>query len=118
MKNILWGLIWGAVAGILDVIPMLFMKLAWNADLAAFIMWVVAGLMVATTTLRLVPVLKGLLISFLILLPSLFIISANGLKGIIPIIVATLILGSLLGFVIGKWPNGISKKGKPGKRKK
>jgi hypothetical protein len=97
-KRIAVGLVIGVGAGILDVIPMLIQKLTWDANLSAFFLWVVVGFMLATSDLRLPAVVKGIVIAFLCLLPSLFIIGWNNPAGLIPIFVMTLILGALVGF--------------------
>jgi hypothetical protein len=101
-KRIVVGLIIGAVAGVLDVIPMLLQKLTWDANLSAFTLWVVVGFMLATSNLRLPAVAKGIVIAFLCLSPSLFIIGWGNPASLIPILIMTLILGALVGFVFQK----------------
>ena len=96
-KRIAIGLVIGVVAGVLDVVPMLLQKLTWDANLSAFSLWVVVGFMLATSNLRLPAVVKGIIIAFLCLLPSLFIIGWNNPASLIPIFVMTLILGALVG---------------------
>lgn len=103
MNNILLGLILGCIAGIIDVLPMILQKLTWHANLSAFTLWVIAGFMIATSSLAINPILKGILISFLILLPCLILIASKDLKSLIPIIIMTLILGGLLGYFINKF---------------
>jgi len=102
MNKIILGILLGCIAGIIDVIPMILQKLTWDANISAFCLWVVAGLMISTSTLQLPAVLKGILISFLILLPSLILIAWKDTKSIIPILIMTVILGSLLGLSISK----------------
>jgi hypothetical protein len=101
-NNIVIGLLLGVIAGVLDVIPMLLQRLTWDANLSAFFLWVVSGFMLATSNLRLHPVLKGIVIPFICLLPSIFIIGWNEPLSLAPIGVMTLILGALLGFAYGK----------------
>ena len=101
-KNILIGVILGAGAGIIDLIPMFLQGLTWDANLSALFLWVVSGFMLATSNLQLPPILKGIIISFLCLLPSVFIIGWGDPISLLPIVIMTLILGSLLGFVYGK----------------
>ena len=48
------------------------------------------------------PILKGIVIAFLCLLPSVFIIGWNDPVSLLPIAIMTLILGALLGFGYGK----------------
>ena len=101
-NNIIIGLILGAIAGIIDVIPMVLQGLTWDANLSAFFLWLVSGFMLATSNLRLHPVLKGIIIPFICLLPSIFIIGWNSPLSLIPIFVMTLILGAFLGFVFSR----------------
>jgi len=96
------GIFLGVIAGVIDVTPMLLMKLPWTANLSAFLMWVVIGFLIVTSALKINSILKGLLISFCVLLPLLVIIGAQNLIDLIPVIIMTLILGSLLGYFVGK----------------
>jgi len=101
-KNIIMGLLLGVIMGILDVIPMVVQGLTWDANLSAFFLWIVSGFMLATSNLKLQPILKGIVIAFLCLLPSVFIIGWNDPISLLPIGIMTLILGALLGFGYGK----------------
>lgn len=96
------GIFFGIIAGILDVIPMLLQKLTWDANLAAFSMWIMVGLFISSTDFKLPSVLKGIVISFLILTPSAVIICWKEPFSIIPISIMTLVLGSGLGYIIEK----------------
>jgi hypothetical protein len=102
MKKTLLGILLGAVAGIIDVIPMVFMKLTWDANISAFAMWVIIGYFLSSIDSKLHPILKGIVVSFLVLLPSAILIGWNDPKSLIPIIVMTTILGSLLGYSINR----------------
>ena len=101
-NNILLGLILGIVIGILDVIPMVVQGLTWDANLSAFFLWVVSGFMLATSNLKLRPAAKGIVIAFLCLLPSIFIIGWQEPVSLVPVGIMTLILGALLGFSYGR----------------
>ena len=96
-KRIFTGLIIGIIAGIIDLIPMIIQKLPWNANLSAFSMWVVIGFLLGITEIKMHGVLKGLIIAFLVLLPNVFIIGWEEPLSMIPIVIMTLILGSLAG---------------------
>ena len=98
MNKYLKGLLIGAVAGVIDVIPMLMQKLSWDANLSAFAMWVVVGYLVSAVDLKINSVLKGILIAFLALLPTAIIIGAKEPVSLIPIGVMTLILGAGVGY--------------------
>ena len=103
MKKQIIGIILGSIAGIVDVIPMIIQKLTWDANISAFIMWIVVGFLIATVDIKIKPVLKGVLIAFLVLLPSAILIGWEEPISLIPITIMTLILGSLLGLFINKY---------------
>ncbi len=102
MKKILIGIEVGAIIGVIDVIPMILQNLTWDANISAFTMWIVAGFFVSTSNLKLNSVIKGIIISFLCLLPVGVIIAWSEPISLIPISTMTLILGSILGFSINK----------------
>jgi hypothetical protein len=97
------GLIFGIIAGIIDVIPMIVQKLTWDANASAFTMWIVVGFLTATSTLKINSILKGILTAFLVLAPTAILIGWNNSLNLIPISIMTLILGSFLGYMIGKF---------------
>lgn len=90
----------GIVAGIIDITPMILMKLPLSANLSAFSMWVVVGFFIATSNLKLPGALKGIIIALLSLIPSAIIIGAGNVADLVPVFIMTLILGGLLGFGI------------------
>jgi hypothetical protein len=102
MKKVKMGILLGIIAGIIDIIPMVLQKLTWDANLSAFSFWVVSGYLIASTKSELKGALKGILITFLVLLPSAILIGWKEPVALIPIFVMTLILGALLGFFIDK----------------
>jgi hypothetical protein len=101
-KKILAGLLIGLIAGIIDVIAMILQRLTWDANLSAFSMWIIIGYFLSITEMKIKGVSKGLVISFLILIPSLFIIGWKEPKSLLPIFIMTVILGGLSGFVYQK----------------
>lgn len=105
MKKIKIGILFGIVAGIIDVVPMIIQKLTWDANIAAFTMWIVVGFFISTIDLKINSMIKGILIAFLVLLPSAILIGWSEPFSLIPIIVMTTILGGLLGYSINKISN-------------
>ncbi|MBU0630726.1 MAG: hypothetical protein KKC80_07415 [Candidatus Margulisbacteria bacterium] len=101
MNKIVKGLLFGAIAGVIDVIPMVAQRLSWEANLSAFSLWVVAGFLIATSELRLNSIIKGLLISYLLALPVYIIVGAKEPFSLIPMTIMTAILGGILGKVVG-----------------
>ncbi len=96
----------GVVAGILDVIPMIIQKLSWDANISAFSMWVVIGFILSSIDIKITPVLKGIFVSFLILLPTAILIGWQEPISLLPISIMTLLLGGGLGFAIDKVTKG------------
>ena len=102
MKKIKIGLLFGIIAGVIDVIPMIIQNLTWDANISAFTMWIVVGFLIATIDLKINSVIKGILIAFLVLLPSAVLIGWKEPVSLVPIAIMTTILGGLLGFSINK----------------
>lgn len=105
LKKVLIGALLGLGAGVIDLIPMLINHLNQVAILSALAMWVVIGIFISTIELKMNAILKGILVAFLTLTPSAILIYNHSSAHILPILVMTLILGSLLGYVIGRFNN-------------
>ena len=101
-RKILLGLLSGVAAGVLDIIPMIVQKLPIHSILSAFSMWVILGFIINTSMLKMKGVLKGLLLSLLVLLPAAILIGYEEPISLIPISIMTVVLGALLGFVSEK----------------
>jgi len=97
------GVLLGVIAGIIDVIPMIIQKISWEANLSAFMLWVICGFMIATSSIKVNSVFKGIIISFLLVIPVGIIVGSQDFTSLIPIVIMTLVLGSLLGFSINKF---------------
>lgn len=101
------GLLFGGIAGVLDVIPMIWQKLTWDANLSAFSLWVVVGFLISITNLRMPKAAKGILIAFLVLLPSGILIGWKEPVSLVPIGIMTIVLGGLLGITIERMTKDI-----------
>ncbi|MBP1630962.1 MAG: hypothetical protein H6Q15_1855 [Bacteroidetes bacterium] len=102
MKKIKIGILLGAAAGIIDIIPMIVQNLTWDANISAFSMWLVVGFLISTIDLKINSIIKGILIALLVLLPTAILIGWKEPFSLIPIISMTIILGGLLGYSITK----------------
>ena len=102
-KKIFVGLIFGVIAGIIDIVPMILKKLPWDANISAFYFWVISGFLISISQLKLKPIVKGVLIPFLVITPCAIIIGRAHPESLVPIIISTLILGSLLGYFIERF---------------
>jgi hypothetical protein len=103
MKNIKIGILFGILAGVIDVVPMIIQKLSWDANLSAFIFWVVSGFIVSISNLNLKGALKGLVLSLALLAPLAIIIGWSKPLSLIPILTMNIILGLFLGYFIDKY---------------
>jgi hypothetical protein len=105
MKRIKIGILLGIVAGIIDVIPMILQNLTWDANISAFTMWIIVGFLIATVDLKINSIIKGILLAFLVLLPTAILIGWKEPFSLIPISTMTIILGGVLGYSIQKLSN-------------
>jgi hypothetical protein len=105
MKKIKIGIVLGIIAGLIDIIPMIIQNLTWDANISALTMWIVVGFLISAVDLKINSIAKGILIAFLVLLPSAILIGWKEPISLIPITVMTTILGGLLGFSIPKLSN-------------
>ena len=103
MDRIRLGILLGILAGTIDLLPMILQSQTWDANISAFSLWVISGFLIATTNLKIKGIAKGILISFLVLLPSAILIGWKEPFSLVPIFIMTLILGSALGFLIDKY---------------
>ena len=97
------GIIVGIIFGIVDIIPMILMKMTWDTLVSAFLMCIIGGFLISTSNLKLNNTLKGTLIFFLIALPMMILVVAGSPQELIPMLVTNLIIGSLMGYFIGRF---------------
>ncbi len=97
------GLTVGIIFGIVDIIPMILMKMTWDTLLSAFLMCVIGGFLISTSNLKLNNTLKGTLIFFLIAIPMMIIVVAGAPMELVPMLVTNLIIGSLMGYFISRF---------------
>jgi len=102
MNPIVTGILLGIVAGIIDVIPMIIKKLTWDANISAFTMWIVVGFFIAAIDLNIQPIIEGILMALLILMPCAILIGWKEPKSLLPILAMTILLGGMLGWIIPK----------------
>jgi len=105
MRKTLIGLTTGFIIGLIDLIPMILQKLTWDANISALTMWIIVGFLTSRIDLKINPIIKGILIAFLVLLPNAILIGWKEPISLVPITVMTIVLGGLLGFTINKLIN-------------
>ncbi len=97
MNDIFIAFLIGIVAGIIDVVPMIIQKLEKEANVSAFVHWVVLGLIIPFVSWDIAPWLKGLIIGLLSALPIMIIVFPKDKKSLIPIGVMSALLGAGVG---------------------
>jgi len=98
MFRLIISILIGAVAGVVDVAPMIAQKLNKHACISAFVHWVVLGVLIAYIQVPMPPWLKGVTVAVLSSLPIAILVSENDPKSIVPILIMSVILGAAVGF--------------------
>ena len=103
MKIFLLTLATGVVFGVIDILPMIKMKLDKSAILSAFIFYLMIPFIVYNTDLFGMPWwLKGGVITLFLALPVIVLVAKDGLGAAVPIAAMSVVLGSLIG-VVGRF---------------
>jgi hypothetical protein len=97
MNSILIAIIIGLVAGLIDITPMIIMKLEKVANISAFVHYFVLGLIIPFVSWDIAPWIKGIIISFLSALPIMIIVYPKDKKAIIPMMIFAIIIGAGIG---------------------
>ena len=103
MNKIFVARIIGIIAGTIDVIPMIIQRIDKYACISAFVQWIVLGLIIPYVNWDMQPWLKGLLIGEMAALPILILVFAKDPKSVIPIILFSAILGTMVGLAGAKF---------------
>lgn len=103
MKNVLLSFTLGAVAGIIDIIPMIIQKLDKYSIVSAFIQWLILGFIISFIKIPGVDSwLKGLITAVLAGLPIMILVMKTDPKSVIIILMMSAVLGSAVGFFSAK----------------
>jgi hypothetical protein len=98
MKELLLTILIGVVAGVIDIMPMIKMKLDRYAIASAFIFYLILPFFVINTTLiEKLWWIRGGIIGFLMAVPVMVIVVKDDRKATIPMGIMSIILGSLIG---------------------
>lgn len=101
-KNIIIFII-GLVAGILDLIPLIFVQAPLFNMLSIIAFWVSATIFIANTILLKSHILNGLLIATILMLPMALAVSASNPKDFFPMMFMAIVLGPIVGFSTNKF---------------
>ncbi|HJW10962.1 MAG TPA: hypothetical protein VJ598_04200 [Albitalea sp.] len=98
--QILWAVALGALAGAVDVAPMLMRGTSWRDAAVPFVHWVVTAVFIASVSWPLHPALRGALVGLLASLPTLVRYANTQPGAVVPVLTMGLLLGAVLGFVL------------------
>lgn len=88
----------GVIAGIIDVLPMIKMKLDKYSVSSAFVHYIIAPFIIFNTELfGMAWWLKGGVISLLLAVPTMILVAKDDKKSVVPMIIMSIILGTLVG---------------------
>ncbi len=103
MTTFIYTLLTGVVFGTIDILPMLKMKLDRFSILSAFVFYLVVPFVVYNTDLFGMPWwMKGGVVTLLLALPVVILVAKDGVKAVVPMLVTSVVLGTLIG-VVGKF---------------
>lgn len=98
MKTILLTTLIGIIAGVIDVLPMIKMKLDKYAISSAFIFYIIMSFIICNTDLfGMAWWLKGGIITLALAIPIIIIVSKEDKKSIPAMAVMSVVLGTLIG---------------------
>jgi len=98
METILLTLLIGIIAGAIDVLPMLKMKLDKHASLSAFTFYLIMPFIIFNLNLlENLWWIKGGIISLILSLPIIILVAKEDKMGILPITIMAIVLGTFIG---------------------
>lgn len=102
MKKYIAGCVMGLSVSLVFVSPFIIGKVNWLPIWIIPILWAVIGFFIAAVDFRLNPLLKGLLIAFLVSLPMLLLFVWKQPESVLFIVIMIVMGGPMLGFWLGK----------------
>ena len=103
MRKLLIALSIGLGAGVIDVIPMFIQKIDRNSCVAAFVHWLVLGVVIAYVSAPVPDWARGALVGFFGALSTVILVAQGDPKSAIPILVTSTVLGGVVGMLTGKY---------------
>jgi hypothetical protein len=100
MKLFLITILTGTIAGVIDIMPMIKMKLDKHAIISAFVFYFTLPFFIFNTSLfGSLFWFKGTIIGFVLALPVIIIVAKDDKKAAVPMVVMSALLGTLMGVV-------------------
>ena len=93
----------GALAGVIDVVPMLVQKIDKTSCLSAFVHWLVLGVVISYVSAPIPDWAKGAAIGLFSALSIAILVAQTDPKSIPPILITSLVLGGIVGIISGKF---------------
>jgi hypothetical protein len=98
MNGLIISLIIGLIAAIIDIIPMVIKKLGKIAIISAFSAWTILGVFIPRIELLPISWLNGIIVALLFNFPTMCLIYRTEKRGVVPVIITTIVLGCGVGF--------------------
>ncbi len=99
MSKLILSIIIGIIAGIIDIVPMIFQKLDRFSIISAFFHWIIVAFVIIHIQFGINGWLKGLIIAELMALPIVILVLKTEAKSAVPILIMSAILGSVVGLI-------------------
>lgn len=103
MNKLVLTVIIGIAAGIVDITPMVVQKMDKYSIISAFIHWVITAIVITHIQVGIEGWLKGLIVATIMALPIIILVMKTEPKSVLPILVMSVLLGSLVGYVGDKY---------------
>lgn len=103
MSKLYISLAIGAIAGTIDIIPMVIRKIDKYSTISAFTHWIILGFIIAYIQLPLSGWMKGVVIAEIFAIPIVLLVLKDDPKSIVPILTMSAILGCAVGFLTAKF---------------
>ena len=102
-QKILASLAIGFVAALIDITPGVIRGVDLHITLTGFSFWLLMGPTIAFISLPMKDWVKGLVVASLLSVPGTILMSAIDPDTVIPMIALTIVLGSMVGFLTGRY---------------
>ncbi len=99
MDKFIKSLLLGTAAGILNVIPLVFLGMGWHGCIATLLHWFGVSLLLTYASLPLTGAVSGMIIALLTGIPLVILIAETAVTAIIPLLISSLVLGCVLGYM-------------------
>lgn len=99
MDKLIKSLLLGTAAGIIDVIPMVLQGLSWQANVSALLHWIGLSIIITYARLPFNGWASGIILGLLTGIPIAVLATETVPTAWIPILISSIVLGGLLGFM-------------------